>query len=82
MDFQNRGGRGRGGGFRGRSRGRGGFRGHSHSRFQSNPDPYHAPAENDQEDNGSIEYLNRKYGSLYSPMFTKDPWREFGAGQS
>ncbi|KAI8577733.1 hypothetical protein K450DRAFT_250575 [Umbelopsis ramanniana AG] len=35
MDFQNRGGRGRGGGFRGRSRGRGGFRGHSHSRFQS-----------------------------------------------
>lgn len=47
-----------------------------------NPDPYQAPAENDQEDDGSIDYLNRKYGSLYSPMFTKDPWREFGAGQS
>lgn len=40
------------------------------------PSQSHQHTENpDEHDDGSIEYLNRKYGSMYSPMFTQDPWQ-------
>ncbi|KAG2182574.1 hypothetical protein INT43_007505 [Umbelopsis isabellina] len=70
--------RGRGrGGHRGRSRGRSGFRGNNmHSRGFNRghgPPAYHTSV--DEPDDGSVEYLYRRYGSLYSPNFTLDPWK-------
>ncbi|KAM3586394.1 hypothetical protein VKS41_002913 [Umbelopsis sp. WA50703] len=70
--------RGRGrGGHRGRFRGRSGFHGNSmHSRGSNRghgQTAYYTSVE--EPDNGSIDYIYKRYGALYSPNFTLDPWK-------